>query len=257
MDLELENKRVLVTGGSGGIGSAIADGFLREGANIFLVARNKPKLDAVTDMLTKKYGDERVWSRTCDCADSNAMGELSLLVKEQWDGVDIVIANIGDGRSVPDAIPDEEQWKKMWDVNFETALQTARAFTPMLERSSGTLLFISSITALEAFGAPVDYSTAKSAVVALSKNIARKVADNVRVNVIAPGNVNFPGGSWDEKIKQDANRVEQIIKTTVPMKRFGTPNEIADAALFLCSDRASFITGTVLVVDGGQTVGIF
>ena len=110
---------------------------------------------------------------------------------------------------------------------------------------------------MEAFGAPVDYSTAKSAVSALAKNMARKLAQEVRVNVLAPGNVYFPGGSWDEKIQQDPDRVERIIESTVPMNRFGTPEEMADAVLFLCSERAKFITGSTLVVDGGQTVGVF
>jgi len=118
-------------------------------------------------------------------------------------------------------------------------------------------LFVSSITAMEAFGAPVDYSTAKAAVIALSKNMARKLAQEVRINVLAPGNVLFTGGSWDEKIKENPDQVNMIIESTVPMKRFGSPEEMADAAVFLCSERASFITGSILVVDGGQTVGIF
>jgi 3-oxoacyl-[acyl-carrier protein] reductase len=109
---------------------------------------------------------------------------------------------------------------------------------------------------MEAFGAPTDYSTAKSAIIALAKNMARKLAPNVRVNVIAPGNVYFEGGSWDEKIKKDKKRVNQIIQATVPMNRFATPQEIADSALFLCSDKANFITGSTLVIDGGQTVGV-
>ncbi|MBT6226237.1 MAG: SDR family oxidoreductase, partial [Candidatus Scalindua sp.] len=98
---------------------------------------------------------------------------------------------------------------------------------------------------------------AKTAIAALAKNMARKLAKEVRVNVLAPGNVLFAGGSWDEKIKEDPIRVKTIIESTVPMNRFGTPDEIADAAVFLCSNRATFITGSTLVVDGGQTVGIF
>ena len=109
---------------------------------------------------------------------------------------------------------------------------------------------------IEAFGAPVAYSTAKAAVIALAKNIARKLSD-VRVNVISPGNVYFKGGSWDEKIKHDKNRIDNIIKKAVPMNRFASPEEIVDSVVFLCSDRASFITGSNLVVDGGQTVGVF
>ena len=118
-------------------------------------------------------------------------------------------------------------------------------------------MFVSSITAMEAFGAPVDYSVAKTALAALSKNLARKLALRVRVNTIAPGNVFFEGSSWDMKLKKDPEKVNQIINATVPMKRFGSPDEVADAIVFLCSERASFITGSVLVIDGGQTVGIF
>ncbi len=132
-----------------------------------------------------------------------------------------------------------------------------RATLPMLEASGGCLLFVSSIDGLEAIGAPTDYSVAKSALIAQSKQMARRLAPQVRVNCLAPGNVHFSGGSWDEKVREDPQRVESLIQTTVPMQRFGTPAEIAEAALFLCSARAAFITGACLVVDGGQTVGVF
>mgnify|MGYP003976984513 FL=1 len=178
-------------------------------------------------------------------------------VENRWSGLDIVVVNVGDGKSVSDALPDDEQWQRTWNNNFESALQTARVFLPMLKKSKGSLLFVSSIAGVEAFGAPTDYSTAKTAIIALAKNMARKLAsNNVRVNTIAPGNVLFNGGSWDEKTRQDKKRVEKIIKSTVPMNRFASPQEIADSAVFLCSDRASFITGATLVVDGGQTVGV-
>ena len=127
---------------------------------------------------------------------------------------------------------------------------------PMLQKTKGCLLFISSIAAIESIGAPVDYSTAKTAVVALAKNMARKLANEVRVNVIAPGNIIFDGSSWDVKVKETPEEVAKIIKSTVPMNRFGTPEEVANAAVFLCSDSASFITGSTLVVDGGQTVSL-
>ena len=257
MDLGLKNKRVLVTGASRGIGLEIAKHFLKEGAKVAISSRGKEQLIKAENEILSQFDKEDILVQACDFTKVEAVNSLADRIEKQWSGIDIVVANIGDGRSVPDPIPQQEQWQNLWNVNFETSLITARTFFPMLENSSGTLLFVSSITALEAFGAPIDYSTAKSAVVAFSKNLARKVADRVRVNVIAPGNVNFPGSSWDEKIKQDPEGVDQIIKSTVPMKRFGTPDEIADAALFLCSGRASFITGTVLVVDGGQTVGIF
>ena len=258
MNLNLCNKKVLITGASRGIGLAIAESFLQEEAKTCLISRGSKALFENEKRLQDVYGLESAFACKCDCTNIESLKSLKRELEDRWSDLDIVIVNVGDGRSVSAALPDDEQWQKTWKSNFESALQTARTFLPMLEKSKGCLLFISSITGLEAFGAPTDYSTAKSAIIVLAKNIARKLASgNVRVNVIAPGNVYFKGGSWDEKIQQDKKHVDEIIKATVPMNRFATPQEIADSALFLCSDRASFITGTTLVVDGGQTVGVF
>ena len=257
MDLKLNNKKVLITGASRGIGLAVAESFLQEGAKTYLVSRGSSALYENEKKLQNIYGLDNVVACKCDCTNVESLNSLKNEVEDKWNSLDVVIVNVGDGRSVSDALPDDMQWKKTWNSNFESTLQTARTFLPMLERSQGVLLFVSSIAGMEAFGAPTDYSTAKTAIIALSKNMARKLAPNVRVNVIAPGNVYFEGGSWDEKIQQDKKRVDEIIKSTVPMNRFASPQEIADSAVFLCSDRASFITGVTLVVDGGQTVGVF
>ena len=257
MDLGLKNKHVLITGSSRGIGLAIAESFLQEDAKTCLVSRGSNALFESEKKLQDTYGLESVFACKCDCTNIESLNDLKSKVENRWSGLDIVVVNVGDGKSVSDALPDDEQWQRTWNNNFESALQTARVFLPMLKKSKGSLLFVSSIAGVEAFGAPTDYSTAKTAIIALAKNMARKLAsNNVRVNTIAPGNVLFNGGSWDEKTRQDKKRVEKIIKSTVPMNRFATPQEIADSAVFLCSDRASFITGATLVVDGGQTVGV-
>ena len=257
MDLGLKNKHVLITGSSRGIGLAIAESFLQEDAKTCLVSRGSNALFESEKKLQDTYGLESVFACKCDCTNIESLNDLKSKVENRWSGLDIVVVNVGDGKSVSDALPDDEQWQRTWNNNFESALQTARVFLPMLKKSKGSLLFVSSIAGVEAFGAPTDYSTAKTAIIALVKNMARKLAsDNVRVNTIAPGNVLFNGGSWDEKTRQDKKRVEKIIKSTVPMNRFASPQEIADSAVFLCSDRASFITGATLVVDGGQTVGV-
>ena len=256
MNLELNNKKILITGSSRGIGLSIAKGFLKEGGKVFLVSRGSTMLFENERILQSKYGIKNIFSSRCDCTNVQSLVSLSKKVQQVWGSLDIVIVNVGDGQSSEDALPNNEQWQKTWNNNFESALQTARIFLPMLEKSNGCLLFISSITGIEAFGAPTDYSTAKTAIIALAKNMARKLAPNVRVNVVAPGNVYFEGGTWDEKIKNNKKKVDEIIKSTVPMNRFATPEEIADSVLFLCSNRASFITGATMVVDGGQTVRV-
>ncbi len=257
MDLGIVNKRVLVTGASRGIGLAIADTFLQEGARVMLLARTKSALQEEADRFSAMYEQSRVLFSPIDCADASLWPTVVSAIEAAWGGLDVVVANVGDGRSVPDVLPGAEQFSQCWRTNFTTAEVTARSTLPLLAKSGGCLLFISSIAGLEAIGAPTDYSVAKSAIVALTKQLARKLGPRVRVNCLAPGNVMFPGGSWDVKIQKDPKRVEAMIDATVPMRRFGTPKEMADISVFLCSDRASFITGACLVVDGGQTVGYF
>jgi 3-oxoacyl-[acyl-carrier protein] reductase len=256
MNLGLSNKVVLVTGASRGIGASIAEGFVKEGAHVIIVSRGSHNLYVVEQSLKTRYPNSTILAEKCDCTDINALKDLKNKLNQIYGRLDVVVSNIGDGVSVTDVIPDDEQWQKTWSVNFESALYTARTFLPMLQLSRGNILFISSIAGVEAIGAPVDYSTAKTAIVALAKNMAKKLSDKVRVNVIAPGNIMFDGSSWDIKFKKSPQKIDDIIKSNVPMKRFGLPEEIADSAVFLCSDRASFITGSTLVVDGGQTVGI-
>jgi 3-oxoacyl-[acyl-carrier protein] reductase len=256
MNLNLDNKRVLITGASRGIGFAIAEGFLNEGAKVIIVARSQTNLSIAENLLKKKYGNKNINAYKCDCTKSNELTDLSDKILSKWGSIDIVVANVGDGKSVNDVVPNLDQWKLCWDKNFNSALYTSRIFIPILKNSKGTLLFISSIAGLEAFGAPTDYATAKTAVCSLAKNMAQKLGEDVRVNVIAPGNIFIKDGEWDKKIQSNAKHIEEIIDRVVPMKRFGKPEEVADAAVFLCSDRAKFITGSVLTVDGGQTLKV-
>ena len=256
MNLELKRKKFLVTGSSRGIGKAIAAGLLSEGAQVACLARGSKELQKVSREMAQRAGDDQVLSFAADCREESALKEVQAKLSEIWGGLDGVIANVGDGRSVSDPIPDSVHWNQIWQENFVVALNTARVFMPSLQQGKGTLLFISSIAGLASTGAPIDYSTAKTALIAFAQNLAQKVGPDVRVNVIAPGNVNFPGGTW-EKIKQtNPERVERMLKDQVPLQRFAAPEEIADAAVFLCSARASFITSSVLRVDGGQISSI-
>ena len=255
MDLGLDSKKVLITGASQGIGESIAESFLNEGASVVLVSRGSEKLFKLEKRLQDIYGKENVSAEVCDCSSESSLKNLRDKLISEKINIEVVVANVGDGRSVFDPIPDDKDWEKSWSKNFNTALFTARVFIPILEKEQGSIIFISSITGLEAIGAPVDYSTAKSALIAFSKNLSKKLAGKVRVNVIAPGNINFPGSSWEEKIEVDEKKVNDII-STVPMERFGKPEEIASAVAFLSSEKASFITGSILIIDGGQTVSV-
>lgn len=257
MNLNLNNKKVLITGASRGIGLSIAKEFLNEKAIVCMVSRGSKELFSNAERLQKTYGLKNVLTSICDCSNLNSLNNLNNTIQDSWGKLDIVVINVGDGQSVNDDIPSNDVWKKTWNTNFESALQTARTFLPIIKESSGVILFVASIAGMEAIGAPTDYSSAKAAIIALSKNISKKVAPNVRVNVISPGNVFFEGGSWDEKIKQDKKRVDELIKSIVPMRRFASPQDIASSAVFLCSEKASFITGANLVIDGGQTSSVF
>lgn len=258
MRLNLDNKRVLVTGSSRGIGFAIARSFLSEDARVIITSNNKKELTEVKAKLTAEFGSSRVFAFVCDFTKSSTIDTLKNDVFAVVGGLDILIANVGSGKSLPDPISPQEHFNAIFDLNFDTAVNSAREFYSLLRETRGTIIFIGSIAGIEAFGAPTDYSVAKSAVIAFSKNLARKAArDGIRVNCIAPGNVFFEGGTWDEKIKQNPEYVRKLIESTVPMNRFGTPEEVADACLFLASERARFITGALLCIDGGQTVSVF
>jgi 3-oxoacyl-[acyl-carrier protein] reductase len=256
MDLGLDGKRILIAGASRGIGLAMAERFLEEGARVLLLARNGVPLADAARRLAAASDSDRVLTCPADCADESAWPAVLEKIMSAWHGLDVAVANVGDGRGPMDALPNAERFALAWRTNFTTAEATARATLPLLQESAGCLLLVSSIAGLEFVGAPTDYSVAKTALLALTKQLARRLAPRVRVNCLAPGNIRFPGGSWDIKAKAEPQRVAAIIEASVPMRRFGTPQEIADAAAFLCSNRASFVTGACLVIDGGQTTSL-
>jgi 3-oxoacyl-[acyl-carrier protein] reductase len=255
MDLGLKDKRVLVTGSTRGIGLAVARAFAREGARVAVTGRDESALGAARALL----GDDvsRHAFHSCDFGDPAATEALAARFARDWGGVDVVVANAGTGKSVPDPMPSQEAFARSFAQNFTTAENTARAFLPLLEKSRGSLLFVASIAGVEAIGAPTAYAVAKTALLALAKNLARKVAPAVRVNTVAPGNVFFEGGTWDEKRRADPAKVQAMLESAVPLRRFGTPEEIAAACLFLASPVSAFTTGATLVVDGGQTTQLF
>jgi 3-oxoacyl-[acyl-carrier protein] reductase len=255
MNLELHGKSIFVAGSSRGIGRAIAAGFLAEGARVAISGRDAEALTKTGENLRAAHPGAAVLCIAGDLTDERNCAAAVETILLEWNGLDALVANFGSGRGSPGWRYDAGDWAGLYDVNLFGAVGLiSHALPVMLGRKSGSIVLVSSITGIESTLAPLAYSSAKAALLNYAKNLARQVApDGVRVNAVAPGNVLFPGGSWENHIANDPTRVENYIQAEVPMQRFGTPEEIADAVLFLSSARAAFITGACLVADGGQT----
>ena len=255
VNLSLQDRVVLVAGSSSGIGKAIAAAFLREGCRVCITGRSEAQLSPALAEFKAEFGKERVTSFCGDLTDSTIIEQALRKAHGLWRRLDVVVANLGSGSGKTGWQLEREEWERLFRLNFWGSVNLAQSAIPLLaENQHGGLLFIASITGVEASPAPLPYSAAKAALINYSKNLAGQVAKlGVRVNCIAPGNVLFPGGTWERHLEKDNNKVMQMIDSSVPLARFGTPEEIADLAVFLCSDAATFITGACFKADGGQT----
>jgi 3-oxoacyl-[acyl-carrier protein] reductase len=255
MDLSLRDKIAFIAGSSRGIGLAIAQAFLREGARVGISGRNSGPLNQAEALLTAAAGQDRVVAILGDMTQAADQEQALSLVQTRFGGLDAVVANVGSGtaRSGWDLSPDD--WQTALTTNLLGSITLAsKAMSRLIARGGGSITFISSIAGIEAINAPIGYSAAKAAGLSAMKSLARLAGpQGVRVNAVAPGNVLFPGGSWERKLMEWRQFFEEYIRTEVPLQRFARPEEIADAVVFLASERASFITGACLVVDGGQT----
>jgi len=255
VNLSLQNRVALVGGSSRGIGKAIAAAFLREGCRVCITGRSEAPLSKALAEFEVEFGKESVISFCGDLTDSNVIEQALRRTHGLWRRLDVVVANFGSGSGKPGWQLENEEWQRLFRLNFWGSVSLAQAAIPLLaENQRGGLLFIASITGVEATPAPLPYSAAKAALINYSKNLAGQVAKlGIRVNCIAPGNVLFPGGTWERHLEEDKDKVMQMINSSVPLARFGTPEEIAGIAVFLCSDAATFITGACFKADGGQT----
>jgi 3-oxoacyl-[acyl-carrier protein] reductase len=255
MDLGLKNKVALVAGSSGGIGRAIARSFLAEGARVVVTGREPKALEATVREFQDEFGSELVLSQGGDLTNPAVIKAAVVEVRARWGGIDCVVANIGSGKSVPGWRVDPSEFRRVFDINFFGAIALVQEVLPhLVENKSGSIVLVSSIAGVEATNAPLAYGSAKAALNHYAKNLARQVAPhNIRVNGVAPGNILFPGGTWEEHLEKSRDKTMRYIESEVPMARFGRAEEIADFVVFLCSERASFATGLCAVVDGGQT----
>lgn len=256
MDLALADRAVFIAGASRGIGLGIAEALLAEGARVALTARGAEALEETRARLAAAYGEDRLWAMAGDLRDT-AVIEAALEGAEAALGpLHGAVANVGLHPCPPGAEVDDATWDAGFTQNLDSAWRLARgAYRRMAPRGAGSIMLISSIAGLGALGTPLTYGTAKAAVNHLAKELARITGPKgVRVNAIAPGNIVFPGGEWEARSTGERSEAwTRWLKREVPLQRFGTPEEIGAMCAFLLSDKASFVHGAVIPVDGGQT----
>jgi 3-oxoacyl-[acyl-carrier protein] reductase len=251
MDLGLKNKRVIVTGGTKGIGRAIAETFADEGADVAICARNADEVAAAVAALAGR--GVRATGRALDVGDGPALKAWVADVATEFGGIDAVVANVS-ALSIGAA---EENWQATFNVDIMGAVRLVDAAMPHLEQSATpSIVTIASVSGREIDFASGPYGAFKAALIHYTQGLAYHLAGKgIRANTVSPGNTYFAGGVWNQ-IEQGNPDFYATALALNPTGRMGTPQEMADAAVFLSSARASFITGTNLVVDGALTKGV-
>ena len=260
MDLHLQNRVVLVTGSSRGIGKGIAEVFLQEGARVVLTGRNETDLYETASGFSKQFGKKLIFCFPGDLNQKPVLEKLKAFIQRKVNALNHLVCNIGSGRSVPPLEEDRGEFQRMLDINLLGAVEVVRQMMPLLEESATqgnaatSITFVGSICGVEVLGCPVAYASSKSALEAYAKNIARPMGrKGIRVNIVSPGNIIFPDSIWDKKLKEDRAAVEAMLDQNVPLNRLGTVDDIGNVVAFLASKRADFVSGANWIVDGGQT----
>ena len=255
MDLRLTGKAAVVTGGSAGIGLAIAQGLAAEGVDLLLCGRDEERLATAASQIS----GVRVATVAADLSVPDDAAKVVDAVAAEFGGCDLLINNAGTGSEEKILTAPDDRWQMYWELHVMAAVRLARALAPgMKARGGGVILHNASICATQPLGYEPIYNVTKAALVMFSKCLANElIGDNIRVNTVNPGLVMT--GDWVKTAKALTEGTDQtweqylqkIADDNAPIGRFATPAEVADFVVFLCSERAGYSVGSTYYVDGG------
>jgi NAD(P)-dependent dehydrogenase (short-subunit alcohol dehydrogenase family) len=258
MDLGLRGKVAVITGGSVGIGLAVAEGLAQEGVNLAICARDEARAQGEAARIAETYGVEAVGVQA-DVSRAEDTARFAEVVNNRFGGADILINNAGTGSEETIMEADDAKWQYYLDLHLMAAVRLSRSLVPaMRERGGGVILNNASICATQPLGYEPIYNVSKAALAMFSKCLANElISDNIRVNTVNPGLIQTP--DWEKTAKiltEDKDEswqgyLENIAKSNAPIGRFGTAEELAHFFVFLCSDKASYCVGSSYYVDGG------
>lgn len=257
MELMIAGRRALVTGAGRGIGRAIAQCLAREGVRVAAVSRTKADLGTLIESIGGATAGHI--GVALDLEPEGAPGRL--LTKLEHDGfgpIDIAVHNMGGTLNIADPFCSIADWRKVYRFNFEVAVELNRLIVPEMQRQRwGRVVHVSSISAMENHG-PVTYCAVKAALTAYTRSFGGVVApDGVVVSAVLPGAVFTEEGYWDQASKERPDHVNKFLTERQRIGRFGRPEEIGNYVAYLCSELASFNTGSIVPIDGGQGRGYF
>ena len=255
MDLGLAGKVAIITGSSRGLGLASARALVAEGCNVCICGRSEDTLsEAALQLAAAAVAPAEVLAVRADLATETGIRDVVDATMTRFGGVDVLVNNVALARGADIVSTTDAEWQEAFDQTLFPAIRATRLVVPsMRARGGGAVIIISSIFGREA-GGRMTYNAVKAAEISLGKSLAQQLAkDNIRVNSVSPGSISFPGGSWFKRQQSDPEGIARFIAAELPFGRFGTAEEVGDVVAFLASARASWVSGTSVVVDGCQS----
>jgi len=255
MDLGLTGKVAIVTGGSRGLGLAGATALAAEGASVVICARGEEALaSAARQLQASAASGARVVSVSADVSTESGVRSVVDAAVNAFGRIDVLVNNVGLGKGADIEATTDADWQEAFDQTLFPAIRMSRLVVPhMRAQGGGAIVIVSSIFGREA-GGRMTYNAVKAAEISLAKSLALQLAkDHIRVVSIAPGSILFEGGSWWKRQQSDPEGIAKFVAQELPFGRFGKPEEVGAAIAFLASHKASWISGTTVVVDGAQS----